>query len=758
MYPSLNRVFTRLVPIFVLALIASACQQATITPVGPLVSEPQPTNSTQITENVSIPIGNITPDILQAAENSRPDNKLVTAATGNNLLANPSFESGANAWVACDVGSSLLTSNDSVSNLALKLSTGCMYQDVIIRPNSLYTLTCKAKLTDPTGWSGMGFGLMDSTFTSLAAGPESTITGAAWADYTISFTSPENSGFAAIWFYTDGTVLIDDCSFSTKTLAPADPKPVTLIPNGSFDTQGDWSNCGNPAGYTIADGKLNQSTPSCIYQTIEATVGADYRLTCTSQADANVYSSISLSMLNSAWAPLATDTKVVTSATLKAVDLAKVAPAGTKHVAVTFYSNGPSTHDECALTISTLSHEVPTPDGTLQPYPSSHPTNIEPSLVANNLLVNPSFTTQTGWANCAPTSATIAAGKLAVTPGVCFFQQVDAEIGKTYSLTCKGNMDLPLYSVVTLNMLDVNYQTVETKAQAINTSNRPWRVELVAPATTRYVTVGFYTETPASYDYCYLSTEGTPTPVIEKLYPAVKPMEILVPIYIDPAQDPTPWNQVIATAATVPTTVVVNPVIGGIEGCQEASFKTMLGQIQAAKVDTIGYIPTGYTLTPTSVVKERIELFKKCEGIDGVFFDEIKVSNQAEADYYIDICNYAKIAFGGGKHVVNAGTNIQLPISNEFCNIALIYEFFGENWEDFAVFGYEGASTDAATSIMIHTSNTIPEMKASIDLAYARKIDYVYVTDKTIPNPWIFQATYWTEMVNHIALKNAPFN
>lgn len=885
----LKGVFQRLSFCFVLIALLAACQQANL---------PNP-NITQIDDKVEIPIGDISPDVLPGLQTTRLDNPSIGEATRLNLIANPDFESGTSSWVACDTGSTLASTNDSVSGLALSVTTGCMYQDVIVQPNKEYTLTCKAKLNNTTGWSGIGYGFMDSSFATLVQGPDVQITGTAWSDYSSSFVSPANSNYVAIWAYTDGSITLDDCSFSTITEAVPDPDPETLLQNGSFDTQSDWSNCGNAAAYSIASGNLTTNATSCIYQTIEANAGADYHLSCDSKADAGVYATISLSMLNSAWAPIATDSIVVNSSTFDTFDLAKVAPPETTYVAVTLYNEGATTHEACYLTINTMAKAVPLPNGSLFSYPSSHPESgqvdnevllasgnllINPSFTTqagwtncaaanatiangqlntapgtclyqqidaevgksytltckgnmdlpaysvftlnmvdvnyqnldtkvqsltttsnewtltsvapantkyvtigfytetaavydycylstetpqvenetihtpNNLLVNPSFTTQAGWTNCAATSATIADGQLNATPGVCFFQQLNAEVGKTYSLTCKGSMDLPLYSVFTLNMLDVGYQSLATTTQTLNTTSRQWRLSLEAPANSTYITVGFYTETPAIYDYCYLSSEP-PAPLADEIvYEPVKPLELLVPIYIDPAQDLTPWNQILATAQTIPTTVVVNPVIGDIEGCQESTFKTMLGNLQTNNVDTVGYIPTGYTATPPAIVKERIDRFKNCVGIDGVFFDEIKVSNQAEANYYDDICNYAKNAFGPGKFVVNAGTNIQIPITNEYCNIALIYEFYDTNWQDFAVFGYQGANTDPATSIMIHTSNGIDAMKNSVDLAYSRKIDYIYVTDETVPNPWIKLGSYWTEFINYMAQKNASFN
>ena len=513
MHTNLRGVLGRFVFCVALFSLLAACQQ-TITP----ITETTP-NQTQITENVAIPIGDISPDVMADLHVTRLDNALVTAATGPNLLSNPSFENGTNSWTACDATSTIAPSGVSVSGLALSLSTGCMYQDVVVQPANTYTLSCKARLSNTTGWSGTGFGISNASFAAIAEAPENQITGSGWSTYTSTFTTPANSKYASIWFYTDGAILIDDCSFTQEidTTEPPTPSNPNLLPNGSFDNQSSWLNCGNASAYTISGGNLNTNATACVYQTIDADVGGNYQLTCKSKANTGVYSSVTLSILNSSWAAIASDSKAVTPSSLRTITLAKVAPANAKYVAITFYSEGVSQHQDCVLTqegitqppVATVVNPVPTPNGTLFPYPASHPTDNEAALAANNLLINPTFANQTGWANCAPTSATMANGKLDIKPGVCFFQEVLAEVGQTYTLTCRGSMDLPIYSVFTLNMLDANFQSLASEAQTIHTSNRQWRLSLQAPTNTKFVTVGFYTESGANYDYCYLTKDLT---------------------------------------------------------------------------------------------------------------------------------------------------------------------------------------------------------------------------------------------------------
>jgi len=404
-----------------------------------------------------------------------------------------------------------------------------------------------------------------------------------------------------------------------------------------------------------------------------------------------------------------------------------------------------------------LAHPVPLPNPALFPYPNAFADDNETEQSANNLLLNPSFTDDSGWSNCeTPVSTSISNGSLSIAPGVCFFQNVAATAGKTYTLTCKGKMDLPIYSVFTLSALDADFQSLVTESAIIDTSNRQWRTTLVAPENSRHVGVGFYTESTASYEYCYLTTE-TPAPLnTETLFPPVKKLEVILPIYIDPAASTEPWDQAITAAADVPVTVVINPVSGGINGCQDESFKTMLTKLETASVDTVGYIPSGYTNRDIALVKADIDSFTNCDTVDGIFFDEVRASNAEEAAYYQEICEYSKTAFENvGKFIINPGTNVVLPFKNDACNINLIYEFDEQNWQNYSFFGYEGAASDPALAVLIHTVMGVDAMKKAVDITYSRKADYIYVTDTTIPNPWITNTSYWTDFIAYLAEKNA---
>lgn len=731
----LNKYVRTSIYMICLGLFLIACQETI----------PEETSKPEVTvkPNVTIPIVE-SPDVSEQVNILISETQIYTAALGtSNLLANPSFEQGQNAWSSCGGATTLNPVNNAVSGSALAVSSGCFYQTVEVSPNQNLSVSCQANVLNDTGWSGMGLGISNSSFVNLVQSPERVLTNNGYRNYSTSVQTPVNSKYATLWVYTDGTVAVDDCVLK---VGEADVPQGNLLSNPNFTTQDGWQNCGPNGRYTISGGKLNVTGTACVYQTVNARAGLDYRLTCNSKGNSNVYTEIKLAMLGTDYQELSSDSKIVSSASFQNIEVAKVAPTNTAIVGVIIYSEGASTHNSCDLRVA----------GTTDPNPEPDPNAlVEQQLTVGNILDNPSFNDQTGWTNCGPTTTfALGNGNLTVNPGTCMFQEKLGEAGKIYHLTCQAKTELPIYSVVTLNMLDANFQNLATQPRTINTSNRQWRTTLEAPANTKFVTVGFYTEGEVTYDYCYLTTSTPPALTPETIVQPAKPLGLLLPIYIDPETTQVPWNKVISTASFVPTTVVINPNVQ-IEDCQNPSFKAMLTRLEAANIETVGYVHTGYTRRAKSLVKADIAKFKDCVGLDGVFFDEVINSTTSHQNYYKDICTYSRTLYSG-KLILNPGTNTLIPFTNEYCDVNLFIEESVDMWEEFAPYGYYGGSTDPGLAGIIHTvPNNDTALRNVVDTAYSRKLDYVYVTDKTVPNPWTELPTFWDGLVWYVSTKNA---
>ena len=464
---------------------------------------------------------------------------------------------------------------------------------------------------------------------------------------------------------------------------------------------------------------------------------------------------------------------------------------------------------------NTLANPVPLPNGSL--YPSSHPIEDDneaklatraKKLLKTGIYSDPSFDNPHAW-NCFDPSNIVENGTLKLGTGGCKQILSEPEAG-TYYLTCRGSVDiLNSYSVFGLRYTDSEEKTTES-FEPLSYIRKQRRISVDIPSNVQELSIEFYTEAPASHDYCYLSNKTQPKLVTETIYEPAKPLEVLVPLYIDPdivisSQDTETdvvalesWKSLIRKAKNnpdVPMTVILDPSYAPKKGntftveeslfCQYGGFVTpvervldgsktikinnVLRSLQKAGVDTIGYVPTGFGKTDVETIKKFIDrIEEQCPYLDGIFFDEATLNNDTISNY-TTVCDYARSIFPNGKFVLNAGLNFSVDLNNQNCNIAIPYEqtpqgktgIPGASWKnDYAAYGFDGSVGQPAAAALIHSNMTNQELRRNVDLAYSRKFDYIYVTDLTLQeailpnNPWFSLGSNWGNLVKYVDKKN----
>lgn len=256
-----------------------------------------------------------------------------------------------------------------------------------------------------------------------------------------------------------------------------------LLTNPSFDSQDGWVNCGDASAYSLGSGSLSISGTACVYQTVAASEGGTYTLTCNPSSTA-AYSTIALSMLNSSFGIILQDVTLVDSPTTGPEVSTLFAPAGTAFVAATVYSEGPATHESCSLVAS----------------------GITTPPVANTILVNPEFDTQEGWVNCADSGAFgISGGQLNMFGSACVFQTLSASAGMGYTLSCSSSSTAP-FATLSLSALSGGYGIILQDIELVNNPTPLTKQAfLTAPAGTEYISVTLYSEGNSTHGACFLS-------------------------------------------------------------------------------------------------------------------------------------------------------------------------------------------------------------------------------------------------------------
>ena len=212
--------------------------------------------------------------------------------------------------------------------------------------------------------------------------------------------------------------------------------------------------------------------------------------------------------------------------------------------------------------------------------------------------------------------------------------------------------------------------------------------------------------------------------------PASSAGATLVPLYTPPT-DPS-WNTVIAAKGAPPTVgviAVVNPA-NGPGAAVDAGYASGIARLNAAGIKVLGYVATGYAVNSPTVVKANIDHWRTFYPgqISGIFFDEQSV-RAGDVPYYRDLSQYAK-AQGLSFTVGNPGTDTAQEYVGAL-DMMLIYENAGLPTVS-QLGGWHANYAPSNFGVIPHTA----QMDAAFVHQARRYVQYIYVQNDTLPNPW----------------------
>ncbi|GGL62351.1 hypothetical protein GCM10010129_02430 [Streptomyces fumigatiscleroticus] len=101
-------------------------------------------------------------------------------------------------------------------------------------------------------------------------------------------------------------------------------------------------------------------------------------------------------------------------------------------------------------------------------------------------------------------------------------------------------------------------------------------------------------------------------------------MNLLIPLYVHPAEDPGAWHRLI-TAADRTYGVVLNPASG--PGARpEAAFVSAAAALRAAGARLLGYVDTDYGTRPAADIAADAVRHREWYAADGVFLDRVSAA------------------------------------------------------------------------------------------------------------------------------------
>ena len=216
---------------------------------------------------------------------------------------------------------------------------------------------------------------------------------------------------------------------------------------------------------------------------------------------------------------------------------------------------------------------------------------------------------------------------------------------------------------------------------------------------------------------------------------------ILIPLYRHP--DST-WDDLIQVKhehSSVPIIAIINP--GNGPGFWDPTYFLGIKKLQSAGIPTLGYVYTSYGARNSSEITADIDTYKNWYGVNGIFFDEM-AHVPGKEDYYLHLSNYAK-SLGLNFTVGNPGKDVSSSYLGTVDNI-VIYENSGLPSIDLLT-GWHTKYPKYDFSIL---SYGVDKLNEKFIRSASDHVGLIYVTDKTLPNPWYSLTSYLDELVSMV--------
>jgi hypothetical protein len=210
-----------------------------------------------------------------------------------------------------------------------------------------------------------------------------------------------------------------------------------------------------------------------------------------------------------------------------------------------------------------------------------------------------------------------------------------------------------------------------------------------------------------------------------------------VPLYIFPdyASTPSVW-ETIAVTAPASRFVIANPNTG--PGASSDSFYvTQLQRMRASGVLTLGYVSTSYATVAIDTVMSDVGKWRSWYGVDGIFLDE--TAYNSDQAHYQQIYNSIKALDSDLIVVSNPGLGVDESMSP---TSDIFMSFEGDPTAYRARPGVAAPAWERTAPAwrfwhLVHSVTSLAEANEMLDLSRTYRAGTVFVTDRTMPNPWL---------------------
>jgi hypothetical protein len=227
----------------------------------------------------------------------------------------------------------------------------------------------------------------------------------------------------------------------------------------------------------------------------------------------------------------------------------------------------------------------------------------------------------------------------------------------------------------------------------------------------------------------------------------------LVPAYFYPVANGA-WETLNRTALRVPLIAILNPNSGPGTSADN-NYRQAISNLHSAGGRVIAYIHTGYAARLLSDVKEDVDTYLAFYSVDGFFVDEMDNRNLVLSyAYYTDLYQYIKARNANYLVVGNPGTTTR---EGYLAGADMLVTF--ENNTGYETYVPDRWTTNYPAGRFAHLPYAVSSaatMTNYVQLARARNVGFIFVTDDQLPNPWDRLPEYWEAEVSLLQELNRP--
>ena len=229
------------------------------------------------------------------------------------------------------------------------------------------------------------------------------------------------------------------------------------------------------------------------------------------------------------------------------------------------------------------------------------------------------------------------------------------------------------------------------------------------------------------------------------------PLGVLVPAYFYPG---SLWTSLNWSATRVPLMAIMNPA-SGPDTTQNPDYVAAVNSLRASGGRVIGYVSTSYATRSTNAVRTDIDRYFSFYAVDGIFLDEFtNDSDTNHLNYYAALNQYIHSKGTNLLVVGNAGINTLEAYLTRPCADALVTFEVNTGYATHVVDSWTTNHLARQFSHLPYAVATSATMTNDVNLAVARNVGWIYVTDDSGANPWDTLPAYWTNEVNYIRSLN----